>query len=587
MSLNVDDNKTLLRREIIKRYNKFVISKKQKKIRLPVVSSIPAITASTEVDEEYIKKTYQLSEEKSKLIFVKKKFVKKGKSSNFDWQDRKAEPHGFYWQAKAIKIKQGVRWGIIKTESVTGKVIAALGQYRLITHERAAKGIISNTQHLKLNLVDFYQDRFEALQVIESLINRESSVHYQKTIEIYIKSLQMIQSNLQDYFAATELKSFYKEDAIDHLTQQIDQDIARAEKFLKLSTPNKQARGHRSLLEFVKQQMIYNLYEMQAINQEITYSPNRPFALTRGRLNDYIEDARKEIDSHRTDLRNRVTKKHHGLFAKKNKVITYDFAAEEHSPEREKQILLAISFIEKKDKINYTKNEIYTQKDQENKEKLTVIKATNWRTHRNASTWLKSSLYFMFNVIKSFFVETREWEEESWDNKNFHLYATELRAEVKARQPIWYALIHFCRIVFIAVKDVMHGIYDSGLNVVIKMPAQIINDYKASKKLPEFESIYKQVKLEIAKIKNDEKENLVKIKTECGLSNDEPAVSNQTETAQEQPTETVHEQPAEAAQEQPTEAAQEQPAETAQEQPIETAPDQLTETVQEQPTETA
>jgi hypothetical protein len=443
---------------------------------LPVISTIPWISASQRQDH-FEKIIYPSSERHIKFI------------------SKNHQPHAFLWQTTSQKIKDAARWGVVETHSITGKVIGALGQYRVNAYKRISKGMSSNTQQTKLALLDIYQDRFEALQVLESCVNRNlSDFLYENAFQDYIQNLEAVQDNLRKHEDDLNLD----ESTITSILQTIEADIERTKAYVEtlkardLFTSSRHARGSLSVLEFVKQQMIEGLYELQGINQDLTYSRKRSFALTRGELNDYIEDARKIIDDHQADLLNAVTDKHHGLYsADRADLISYDFSEDNLTPERERDILLAVSFIEGWDELS-TKNGIPIVRNSSGEEEIDIITATRWQTHRHISARLKSFGHYILNSLKGMFVATHPFEEETWKNPDFHLFAKTLQQHTKPNEPLWQKPIRFLKYIFCEMLDVFTGIRDFGLSLVIRMPAVMHNDWESSHEFPELDAVLKE-----------------------------------------------------------------------------------------------
>ena len=426
------------------------------------------------------------------------------------------------WRTKAKHLKIAVRWGIIKTQSITSKVISELGKYRVVAHERIAKGMVSNSQEIKLRLLNLYQDRFEALQELESMVNKGNNANeYESKINSYIKNLEIMQDNLLQYFAEVSKYSGFNLATLEAIKQDLDDDIKRAKSYLKLVNRQdnldsfNRARGQNSILEFVKQQMMHGLYELQGINQDITNSHNRDFALTRGELNDNIEDARKVIDDHQADLRNAVNGTHHACFSQDDEtLVSYDFTEEDLSPERERELLLAISFIEGWDKVDYKS---LTVSNKQGTEKLDVYNATKWKNHRNFSSYLKSAGYFIINFFQSIILPTKPWEEESWQNEGFHLEAAELRKHSAFTEPMWQKPRKLLKQIGNAFFDAFKGVRDFGGELVIKLPDAILNDWDSCNELLSLTDVYKEAEAEIAAIIKTEDSRLIKILRECNF----------------------------------------------------------------------
>lgn len=491
----IDNAKKLLKRYNERKYAQFILNDADE-LSLPASSSVPWIVTA---QRKVLFKKIRSNASPSHVCFIKKN----------------ERPHGFLWKTTAAQLQQGVRWGIIKPESITGKVIFTLGQYRINAHERVAKGMIGNTHALKLKLVDFYQERCALLQQMESLVNKSNTVEdYQDVITRYLNELKTISENLDEYFDEVQLQKVHPK-AVADMRSSLASDMQRAERYLASLTnqkslrANNRARGHKSILEFVKQQMIHHLYEFQGINQAITYSNKRQFALTRGVINDYIEDARKEIDDHLADPRNAVTPEHHGVFSSNpENLVTYDFASQHLSPYHERQTLLAISFIEGWDSVNNSATNAPTVSNSSGVQPLSIISATKWRSHRNFITSLKSFSYYFWNIIKSAVVATKPWEEESWRNKKqdqrFHLVAAGLRQQVRSDEPMWLKPVKFFRQLLSITKDILVGVHNFGANLVIKLPEDLVNDWNSTKDKPTVEEVFQQASLEIQAIQANE-----------------------------------------------------------------------------------
>lgn len=430
------------------------------------------------------------------------------------------------WETNPAKLKEGVRWGIIKPESVSGRVIAALGQYRVIAHKRIANGMVSNTQVLKLKLLDCYQDRCEALQALESLVNKDNSKEaYHRVIGAYIQTLTAIRKQVELEWTEMPLAALDPE-ALYQIQAGISDDIQRAVEYLaalenkESLRSNNRARGHASIGEFVKQQMVHSLYELQGINQDMTYSKKRSFALTRGELNDCIENARQEIDDYNSDPRNAITEGHHGHFQprQQDKSITYDFSKDHLAAHRERDVLLAISFIEGWDKVEHAASAVSVVNADGLSEKLDVITAPRWHTHRNVTALLKSLGYYVWNMVKGTFLSTKPWIEESWDNPAFHLFATQLQQQVKPRQPIWIKPVQLFKLGFYVIFDVFKGVRNFGAELVIQMPAEIVSDWQSTKALAPWHTVLAQATAEINHIQKLEGDHLKKVLQDSGYS---------------------------------------------------------------------
>ncbi|MFT4059720.1 MAG: hypothetical protein QM652_09245 [Legionella sp.] len=463
--------KQLLDEYFRKRYNEFILNADEQ-LSLPALSLIPWITTGNR-DDVYKKNQSRPNEHHIKFI------------------TKNDKPYSFAWQTNAAKLKEGVRWGIVRSQSITSNVISTLGQYRIIAHERAIKGFVSNSQAVKLKLIDLFQDRFEALQALESLANKNTThQEYKSALKQYIHELTQIESQLHHYFDDVDCGGFNAQSLVQ-IKADIAADIKRAQAYLLSISSNddlrafNRSRGRNSVLEFVKQQMMHGLYELQGINQDMTFSRKRFFALTRGELNDCIEDARKVIDDHEADARNVTTDKHHGIYSKNpDELFTYDFSHDSLPSARQQQVLTAISFIEGWDVLTHTRNKQPTMSNGIKEEELQVYAATRWRTHRSSTAALKSLGSFVLNILKSMFVPTRLWLEEDWNDKEFHLNAALLHQHVQSNEPMWKKPVYFIIQVAYAIMDVFKGVRDSGVKLVVELPEDIGDDWEATKCLP-------------------------------------------------------------------------------------------------------
>lgn len=494
-----DSAKTLLERFNQQEYHEF-LTNNECQLQLPAPSLLPWIAASNRKDR-----------------FKKKRSHKTGHRVQFISKNNK--PHSMQWVTDADKLQQGVRWGIIRTESITGKVIAALGQYNIVAHTRIAKGLISNRQRVKLKLLELYQQRFEALQSLESLVNTQADRDkISKIFKRYIEELESIYADLDGQFQETNFEALNPH-ALSQIKKDLHEDIQKAQDYLhRLQAKdflrvNLRARGHHSMLEFVKTQMLRNLYELQGINQDLSYSKKRFFALTRGDLNDSIEDARKLIDDHRADPRNAVMPKHHGVY-QTDQGITYDFTKDNLSPAREREVLLAVSFIEDWDQLDCSEETAFVM-NATGREPLASYAATKWQTHRSFTAFIKRNAYLLLHALQRFFIATKPWEEESWENKDFHLFASTLRQQARPDEPFWSKPLQFLKLLSNVVRDLLFGIRNIGEELVIKMPCNLLNDWEATKPLDDYRLALAEAEKEIVAIRSIETDRLQTVLDAC------------------------------------------------------------------------
>ncbi len=514
--MKIADANELYNKNYNDQYHAFILGKASElSLQAPAPSVTPWNAKSSETDF-FRKETYspELSENKVHFIFKNEK------------------NHALLWETTAEKLKEGVRWGLIKTESMTGRVISTLGHYRIIAHERIVKEsnlMISNTQALKLALLDVYQERFEALQPLESLVNTGADKHrFELTLHEYKQNLERIKTNIAAKFSGLHLEkegidangSAYQGMDYSELTlkllEDLDQDIAKADVYWQelnaevTTRAANRARGNQSVLEFVKRQMHKNLYEFQGLNQDIVFAIG---ALTRGVMNDYIEDARDLIDKHKPDLRNAVSAKHHGLYALPDETLIYDFSTDDLSPAQERQKLIGISFIEGWDIVDYTSDWAQPRViNNSNPEApisapLTKIFATKWNTHRNFAAAFSN---YIANWFKGIIYPTRPWEGEVG---NFQLYASELIKKSKPDFPLWMKAWHFTKKVAIALKDIFTGIRNFGQQLTLYLKIDLQDDWASSKPLPAYKETMNAAHNQIRYIQTEEQ----KIKDQLGI----------------------------------------------------------------------
>lgn len=456
---------------------------------LPAPPSLPGFAASTRLDV-FKKEAIGLSAN-SQIKYIKKNGASKS----------------FVWETSGRKIKEAVRWGIIKTESVTDKVISALGHYRVIEHERIVRGLISNSHLSKIALVELHQRRFEALQDLESLVNKPNTLKdFQDAIKAYKQKLDDLKAQLRIIFQDT---LFIKDmdNALVSIEQDLDEAKKRADAYLKELTDRKvslrscsRASGNHSILEFVKNDMLRGLYEMQGLNQDLTYiSTRREVALSRGELNSCIEDAIKEINDFRPDLRNAVLPEHHGQHGNPDEKVCYDFEEQHLTPEQERRAFLAISFIEGCDKVivkqgEKPKIESLKKGRKDNQRDLKIIAATSWHTTRSYWDSFTRFGHTIARMFKSFIIPTRQWDGKPWSaeyiiNKDgervrddFTSNTSLLRKRAKKQEPLWKKPWHLLKLIGNNLIDMVKGIRDMGANLTINVPSELTEDWDATGK---------------------------------------------------------------------------------------------------------
>jgi hypothetical protein len=432
---------------------------------------------------------------------------------------KNGKPEAYVWQTTPEKLALGVRWGIIHVESLTSKVISALGQYRITAHEIIAKGMISNSHAIKIALLDIYQDRFEKLQVLESLVNQDNTEgEIAAALDAYINEMVDLKAGLHNKLKAANFEEIVP-NALQRLADDIDADIQRAQNFkLKTKAGNlraiNRAKGYYSILEFVKDQMTYNLAEMQGLNQDITYSLDKTFALTRGRMNDYILDAQKLINDHEPDFRNGVNAKHHGHFDATQRVI-YDFSADGLSPEKERQAMLAVSFIEGWDRVDLSDPLNPVLQSNQHPYPLTPIAATRWRVARDLPSFGRKIGNMLFNMLKNLVTSTQPWKENEpkayRDADKFQMVSYELNAHSKENLSIWQMLGKGIKRAAIGLKDIGSGVYHAGKSVSHDTFIDLRSDWESSKKADDLKTVIRVADEHIKAMHTAEKDNLERV----------------------------------------------------------------------------
>jgi len=500
---DAESAKKLLVKYLKQKYKTF-IQNDEPSLTVPTSSYAPGVSASRRVDV-YEKITSHPSNQ-----------------SHIKHISKNGNPHSFVWQTQPDKLKKAVRWGIIPAHSITGKVIGSLGRYRMNAYSGIAKGMVSNSHSVKIKLLDLYQDRFEALQSIESMVNKPNSqVDFERVFNTYIQDLEQLQTTIDNLFAEDLDEAGLTQQTLEQLKEDLSNDIARALEY-KNSIPKEgslksynQARGTKSVLEFVKTQMLQNLHEFEGINQDNSFSLDRNVVMTRGRMNDYIVDAMFQINENKADFCNAVTDKHHGLFSQDpNQPVCYDFEELQHSPQRDYEIKLAISFIEGWDKLEKVNKKYYVS-NSSGREKLDTITATRWQTHRTIGVFFKSMGYYFYNIIKGIFVPTLPWDEETWENEDFHLTAHGLNQYARGGEPLRLVLYRYLKQIAYIFIDFFTGIYDFGTELVWKLPKHITDDWESVKPLATLDDIYKEANYEISQISQQEQSTLAEVFKEC------------------------------------------------------------------------
>ncbi|MBA2655677.1 MAG: hypothetical protein H0U70_01685 [Tatlockia sp.] len=493
--MKIDSADLVYKKYYNKQYQAFILSDTSEfSIRAPAPTTTPWNAISSEKDW-FTKETCAPDAAKGKVHFIKKN----------------EKNYALLWETKAETLKAGVRWGIIKAESITGQVISTLGHYRIIAHERIVhenKLMVSNTQALKLALLDVFQDRFELMQNLESLVNTSApKANYERDLSNYIAHLEGYKNSVRSKFSGLNLEGLNYNSLPDKIIADLDEDIKNAKLYWQQLEQQEttryanRARGSESILDFVKRQMQKNLYEFQGLNQDVVFAIG---AFTRGEMNNLIADASDLIDKHKPDLRNAVNAKHHGLYASTGQTLVYDFGQANLSPAEEKQALIAISFIEGWDRVDYTSDwmspRIINQSNPEQPSSAVLEKifATKWNTHRNFGA---AFIHYLANWFKGIIYPTQPWEGEG---DTFKTYAAQLLAQSKPFYPMWMKGWHLLKTVGTILKDTVKGIRNFGKTFTLYLRLDMQNDWASSKKLPLAAETFAEANQQIALISSEE-----------------------------------------------------------------------------------
>jgi hypothetical protein len=462
----------------------------------------------------------------------------------------------FVWHTTTDKISEAVRWGIVKTYSVTGKAIAALGKYRQIAHERISEGYISNRHKQKLALLDYYQNRLEGLQQLESVVNSGCDTHdVIRALKHYQKSLQNAIADNKKNNQQAELSAFtntfvgtqfsYKS-CFNKMHNGISSRMQEVEEYLKwLQENNMQqatsATGMNSVLTFVKTQMISHLKEMQNLNQNISYSLKLGFAATRGDLNSCVIDALFAINEHQVDFHNPIIDDHHGIYHSENNRVCYDSSLQGLSQEQEKRALLAISFIEKMDVLDTTPEKPILHNNLGiTRQNVSIAKATKWAGSDNPFVIAKRSVAFSARLIFGFasvVLAPITWPLKklgslldvqwlSYPLRKLDSLATfdfdyekpvKLVAHLlqKAARPAHVSLRarvgEFLHVAAENIWDIPRGLGDEGVQISLGLYNDVLNDLSDAYEPMEFSKLKQLINIQIADLEEDKKLRMDKI----------------------------------------------------------------------------
>jgi len=301
------------------------------------------------------------------------------------------------WHTSKENARKALNYNLLRSQTLTGKVIGEVGHYRLKAAHRALHAnIISNKARQKELLVDHFQGRVKAFEAIERLINKDASVKkIKETITETIEKLETLKGSISliEY-------GDYRKDIGRPLKKQIQAQIDRLTRFSE-KIDNKKGINDK-LFNVLRREIKYCLYELEGANQILAYNRKQP-AGNRGDLESYIIDALREVDRYPRDLENPITKKHQYYFDRD--IVSIDSRLHGNNNEDDlKQFLLGVSLIEGTNKIDYKTRKIQFADGTSKKAKKTA--ATKWRHfslrngHKNPDPmWKRVGRFFWNNIF--------------------------------------------------------------------------------------------------------------------------------------------------------------------------------------------
>ena len=189
-------------------------------------------------------------------------------NTHIDFISKNNEPEFFVWHTSPKKIEKAIQFGIIKFDSLTSKLICALGSYHKIIINRVyTQGIISDKHELKMALLNFTQDNIKALAPLERLLNTYDDtipqVANQHRISQELKAyLEKVELNYQNILKLRQLFKEYDSDIESKWKQQtrnirqLCQKVVREDQDIKTLFD---ISSQKSLYVFIKQQSIFHI----------------------------------------------------------------------------------------------------------------------------------------------------------------------------------------------------------------------------------------------------------------------------------------------------------------------------------------
>jgi hypothetical protein len=318
---------------------------------------------------------------------------------------KEGEASHFIWRTSPKNITQAIDDGLISFDALTAKVRQALGGYMKVTRKRLYQsGIISKKFKEKYALLRFAQSRIKALEPLERLMNNanpaltpnENLTILKRALSEYRDALLTHQEKISERYG---FLSYFDKCVIDSIHNDLQKDIDRLDTFLNsLDEKNLQAYfqgyGTKSLGAFIKEQMIRQLREVQALNQNLIYS-RRSGSVFRGDFNGVVEDALREINIHHADLHNPVLKEHQGIFPESKKDYAIDFQFLGKDQRAIEATFMGIAQIEGEDKLIEADGDFILLKKEGSRYRLKSTNKTKWAINESATfTALRVGAWF-------------------------------------------------------------------------------------------------------------------------------------------------------------------------------------------------
>jgi hypothetical protein len=446
---------------------------------------------------------------------------------------------GFVWYPTTRdKHYEARNWGVGKPpESVTGRAIWELGKYISEAHSRLLDGKINFSFQTKVKLIQLYQARFQLLEPLECFVNYPASIlkkdklkelkdHLLAKMDAYVAELEKYEQDpnkLKAEFIKTDINVLCPQ-ALPNIQGDIHDDLERAKEFRALVQNASEssmrgifrAKGNGTIMQFVRRQMLANMDRGEKINQDISFSTTRRFALTRGYQKSCWVEAKDVVRNYNPDLRNSTTNPHHGLYGKPDDLIAVDSTELQLSPEEERRTLGCIGFIEGYVKVDWTdpaSPKLVSKGSEDQPLQLEKIYSPNWQVFLSWRSFGEA----VWTGIKNFFVSAVWWTRlAKGDVTNA---GKDLEELARGNDPFWYKAWKGVQAGWFNFRDVFKSFWDFFVQVLfVEMRNHIKNDFLSTRP-PEDEKgkaisdldIFKMAETQIADIQKYEKGRLKKI----------------------------------------------------------------------------